>query len=84
MTTRINARLDAGLARKVRDLRKRTGQSTTEVVKASLESYYVAVTENATPASLLAELIGSAEGPPDLSETYKDALAESLRRKTRT
>jgi len=84
MTNRINARLDAGLARKVRDLRKRTGQSTTELVKASLESYYVAVTEKATPSSLLAELIGCAEGPPDLSGTYKDALTQSLRRKTRT
>jgi len=84
MTTRINTRLDAVLARKVRDLGKRTGQSTTELVKASLESYYVAVTEKATPASLLAELIGCAEGPPDLSGTYKNALVQSLRRKTRT
>jgi hypothetical protein len=34
---RINARLDADLARKVRALCQRTGRSTTEIVKESLQ-----------------------------------------------
>ena len=38
MTVRINARLDADLARKVRALCQRTGRSTTEIVKESLEA----------------------------------------------
>jgi len=83
MTWRINARLDADLARKVEALRKRTGKSTTEIVKASLESYYVSVTREANPAALLADLTGCAEGPRDLSESYKSELTSSLSRKHR-
>lgn len=83
MTLRINARLDRDLARKVRALRDRTGQSTTEIVKASLESYYESVTGDASPETLLSELIGCAEGPADLSTTYKRRLTESIVRKTR-
>jgi hypothetical protein len=83
MTARINARLDADLARKVRALRKRTGRSTTEIVKASLESYYLAVTGQEGPAALLSDLIGCTSGPLDLSETYKRDLTKSLLRKNR-
>jgi hypothetical protein len=84
MTSRINARLDADLARKVGVLRKRTGQSTTEIVKASLESYYVAMTREESPAALLSEFIGCASGPADLSTSYKQQLTKSLLRKHRT
>jgi hypothetical protein len=83
MTTRINARLSAELARKVEALRKRTGRSTTAIVKASLESYYVAVTGADTPAALLADLVGCASGPSDLSRSYKGELARSVLRKSR-
>jgi len=84
MTRRINARLDAELARKVQALRKHTGRSTTEIVKASLESYYVAVTRDGKPGALLADLIGCASGPPDLARTYKSELTRSLGRKHRS
>lgn len=83
MTNRINARLDPGLARRVRLLSERTGQSTTEIVKASLEAYLAAADGEARPAALLAGLIGCATGPADLSENYKQHLAKSLRRKHR-
>jgi hypothetical protein len=82
--TRINARLAPDLARKVEALRKRTGQSTTEIVKASLESYYVAVINQAeSPAALLADLVGCASGPSDLARSYKGELTRSLLRKSR-
>ena len=81
MTARINARLSADLARKVETLRRRTGQSSTEIVKASLESYYAAVTREKNPAVLLADLIGCASGPADLSLNYKRDLTKSLLRK---
>ena len=83
MTVRINARLDADLARKVRALRDRTGQSTTEIVKISIESYYQSMLRGVNPAALLSELIGCSTGQTDLSETYKDRLTESMVRKTR-
>ncbi|HVZ72441.1 MAG TPA: ribbon-helix-helix protein, CopG family [Polyangia bacterium] len=81
MTFRINARLDPDLARKVEAIRKKTGRSTTEIVKASLESYYVAVAKAARPAELLADFIGCAAGPADLSRTYKAELTKSLGKK---
>jgi hypothetical protein len=83
MTHRINARLDPELARKVEVLARRTGQSTTDILKASLEAYYVAVTRDGKPAALLADFVGCADGPRDLSEGYKAALTRSLHRKTR-
>ena len=83
MTARINARLDADLARKVQTLRRRTGQSSTEIVKASLESYYAAVMREKNPAMLLADFVGCARGPANLSSSYKSELTKSLRRKSR-
>jgi hypothetical protein len=83
VTKRINARLDPALARKVEALRKRTGRSTTEILKASLESYYVAVTRESNGAALLSDFIGCAEGATDLSETYKAELSKSLEKKHR-
>jgi hypothetical protein len=83
MTVRINARLDADLARKVRALCHRTGRSTTEIVKESLEAYYQTVTRSSSPATALASLIGCATGPTDLSESYKHHLTQSLERKSR-
>ena len=64
-------------------MRKRTGQSTTEIVKASLEAYYVAETRKGRPAELLADLIGCASGPSDLSRTYKAEVTKSIARKHR-
>ncbi len=83
MTERLNARLDAELARKVKYLRDRTKKTTTEVVKASIEAYFSQISQEPTPAELLEEFIGSSSGPANLSSDYKAVLSESLERKGR-
>ncbi len=79
MTERLNARIDGELARKVKYLRERTGRSTTEIVKASIEAYYQAL--SAEPEQLLSDFIACGRGPKDLSATYKSSLAASLEKK---
>lgn len=55
----------------------------TKIVTESLERYCeVAGDEPVSPADDLAELIGCAEGPADLSQTYKQAIGQSLSRKS--
>ncbi len=77
---RLNARIDGPLAEKVAVLRRATRQTTTEVVRVALERYYDAVEREARPYDLLVNggFIGCAEGPSDLSLTYKAALGRSL------
>ena len=82
MTERLNARIDAELARKVKYLRARTQKTTTEVVKASIEAYFEQMSRRETAADVLAEFVGSAQGDPELSGKYKALLATSLRHKT--
>jgi hypothetical protein len=82
--SRINARLPAEVARKVAYLERRTNMSTTEVVLASIERYYAAMTEGeGTAAQALAQagFIGCAEGPADLSSSYKSGQTRSLGKK---
>jgi predicted DNA-binding protein len=82
---RINARLPAEVARKIAYLEERTKKSTTEVVIESIELYYEALKDGpGTAVDLLeqAGFIGCAEGPADLSSTYKAMLARSLSNKT--
>jgi hypothetical protein len=81
MTERLNARIDAELARKVRYLRGRTRKTTTQVVKASIEAYYEQLSAGQPVAELLAHFVGSAQGDPELSSNYKASLSNSLRRK---
>jgi hypothetical protein len=78
MTTRLNARVPEEVARKVRYLQARLGRSVTDVVIASLDAYYAQVAREEEPARLLEDLIGCAEGPGDLSSTYKQQFADSL------
>lgn len=78
MTTRLNARVPEEVARKVRYLQARLGRSTTDVVIASLEAYYVQVTREEAPSRLLADLVGCAEGPGDLSSTYKAQFGDLI------
>jgi hypothetical protein len=82
-TRRLNARLDEELAKKVRFIKRRTSQSDTELVKASIELYYEKLRhESATaPADTLAEFIGCAEGERGLSARYKELLGPTLGRK---
>jgi hypothetical protein len=83
MAGRLNARIDARLAKKVATLRRVTGQTTTDVVRVALERYHDSIERETRPYELLLEggLIGCAEGPVDLSVTYKDDLARSLDQK---
>lgn len=80
---RINARLPPELARKVAYLERRTGKSTTEVLLASIEQYYGAVVGEHGLADILgrAGFVGCADGPTDLSASYKTDLVPSLARK---
>ena len=83
--SRINARLDPGLARKVAAVRRRTGQSVTDIVKQSIEDYCNARlkgSESALDALAATGFVGCAEGPRDLSERYKEDLASSFGRKS--
>jgi len=83
MTRRINARLDPNRSRKIAYLRQRTGKSTSEVIKASLDAYFDQLSSEEQPAQLLADLVGCANGPTDLSSDYKTILTSSLRQKGR-
>jgi hypothetical protein len=86
MSSRLNARIDPSLARKVATLRRATKQTTTEVVRTALERYFEAITREASPYERLSEsgFVGCADGPADLSATYKDQLARSLTTKGRS
>jgi hypothetical protein len=78
MTARLNARVPDEVARKVKYLRTRLTRSTTDVVIASIEALYAQVAKQEEPARLLEDLVGCAEGPGDLSSTYKSLYADSL------
>jgi hypothetical protein len=80
-TKRINARLSDDVARKLSYLERRTHMTTTDVVRESIERYYAAVSRDGEPGSAFAGFIGCADGPEDLSESYKRALSESLEKK---
>jgi hypothetical protein len=81
MSGRINARLDAELARKLAHLRARTGKSTTELIRASIESYFDRVAGAAGPRALLDDFVGCSSAAANLSEGYKSALHDSMARK---
>ncbi len=85
MTTvqRLNARLDRDLARKLDAIRRRSGMTTTEVLRAALERYYEADNEPLTPMDVLedAGFVGCIAGTRNLSTTYKAQLTRSLRKK---
>ena len=83
---RLNARLEPELERKLAYLRQRTGLATSDVVRTSIERFYEAVRADGLRARTILEesgFIASGSGPADLSERYKEALAESLSKKHR-
>jgi hypothetical protein len=82
--SRINARLDKTLARKVSMVQKRTRRSLSLIVQESLTRYCDAeLGEGSEPLSILksAGFIGCEDGPADLSTGYKKELTRSLGRK---
>jgi len=81
--TRVNVRLDAELAQRLLVVRDRTGQSTSDLLKASLRAYLDQVESRASAAELLSDFVASARGPADLSASYKAQVAQSLEKKNR-
>ena len=83
-STRINARLDSDLARKVEAVQTRTKKSLTEIVHESLERYCDDELRRDRDAFRILEstgFVGCADGPADLSTNYKQELTRSLQRK---
>ena len=84
-TGRINARLDDETIHKLDLIRRRTGQSYTEIVETSLDLYYSSLkAERVNVAEVLKQngFIGCGSDSSDLSVNYKARLAELLARKT--
>ncbi len=81
---RLNARIDADLAARVKKVQQRTGKSMTEVIHDALNKYCLDSSETQPLGALLHEvgLTGCVEGPSDLSTTYKKRLSSSLSVKT--
>jgi hypothetical protein len=82
MSKRLNARIDGEVERKVKYLCRRTGQTTTEVIKASIDAYYDRISPSSAE-ELLAPFIGCGEGTSRLSKNYKVLLRDSLGQKVR-
>lgn len=77
---RLNARIDDTLAAKVEAIRRVTGETTTQLLKSALDRYHAAIEAETRPYAALVDsgFIGCAEGPRDLSASYKAELTRSL------
>lgn len=78
---RVNARLDEAHAAKLDYLKRATGLAVSDIVKRGIDlAYEEAKHATSSPLDVLTEagFVGSAEGPADLSERYKEELAELL------
>ena len=76
---RINARLDDELGRKLETLCRVTGLARSEVLREALRRYHAEVTaEHQRPGARIRAtgFVGCGDGPEDLSERYKEHLAE--------
>ena len=86
MGGRINARIDDDLALKLEELSRATGKSTSAIIKAALEAYIESARTNSEVRPKLAleraGFIGCESGEPQLSQTYKQALRETMGSKT--
>lgn len=84
MPTRINARIDDDLSRQLEELRRRSGQTVTEIIEAALRAWtkeQLGKKHSAAQVFASTGFIGSGEGPRDLARNSKKYLAESLKRK---
>jgi hypothetical protein len=86
-SARINARLDEEHARKLEALRRVTGQTTTEVLRAAIARAYEEHVRDegasgVRDAFARAGFVGCAEGPADLAEGAKRYLSEGLAAKS--
>jgi hypothetical protein len=74
---RVNARLDGASGRKLAYLERQTGWSISEIVRKALDAYYSHFkSSKGEPRAVLERsgFIGCADGPRELSNTYKDHL----------
>lgn len=81
---RVNARLEPEVAEKLSLLKAATRSSTSEVIRCAIDVYFEQrVGQERTPYRILeqAGLVACADGPRDLSTTYKARLSRSLRAK---
>lgn len=79
---RVNARLDEVTQRELQQLVRDTGLSVTEVIRAAIHRYYLQeAAQGQSVADSFVDLIGSIDGPADMSVTYKQACTQSLRDK---
>ena len=78
---RINARVEQEYIDKLEVLKNQQHSSITQVLKMAIDEYYASHVLRATAqreALLSSGFIGCAEGDENLSESYKEAIAESL------
>ena len=78
---RVNARLDEVRAAKLAELRALTGQSASGVLKHAIDCLHreqVAQARRQLDGLLSSDFVGCAEGPPDLGDSYKRHLTDSL------
>jgi hypothetical protein len=76
---RINARLDDDTRRKLAYVERETGWSISDIVRKAIDAYYKTFkAAKADPGGALRKsgFIGCAEGPADLSTTYKAELKQ--------
>jgi hypothetical protein len=82
--TRINARLDEEHSMKLAFLKRTTRMGVSDIVKKGIDLVYEgAQQKHRDPFAVLSEtgFIGSGAGPRDLSERFKEELADSLEAK---
>ncbi len=78
---RVNARLDQDRSQKLAALVQMTELKVSEIVKRAIDVYYDEIKgTRSSPAEVLTAsgFVGFAKADPNLSETYKDRLTESL------
>lgn len=78
---RLNARISASLARKLELLCQSTQRTSAEVLRDAISFYYEHHQRHAKEILKASSLIGCADGPSDLSETYKAALSDDFSKK---
>ncbi|MGA8262622.1 MAG: hypothetical protein WB783_20630 [Arenicellales bacterium] len=78
---RINARLDENRSRKLGYLKRITGAGVSDILKLAIDVYYDQMKQTrGDPAALLRQsgFVGCGSGPADLSERYKEELAQMI------
>ncbi len=81
---RINARLDDERSAKLLQLQKYSGRSASDVLKLAIDCLHDQQRQSHREAIenlMSSEFIGCADGSRDLSDTYKQRLAEDLNAK---